>query len=81
MSPLADFLTSRSLRILVRRMRRMLRVRAAFEATRSSEDQLQLAYEQVVATARRTCTRRDDDSRMVHRADEQGRSEQKKEAT
>lgn len=61
-------------------MRRVLRVHAAFEATRCSEAQQLLAYEQVVPTVRRTC-RRDDDSLTSQRADEQPRSVQRKVAT
>lgn len=55
MSWAAVFLTSRSLWILVRCMRRVLRIRAAFEPMRSTQDQLQFAYECVVPTVRRTC--------------------------
>jgi hypothetical protein len=55
MGGVAIFLTSRSLRILVAYMRRVLRVRTAFEATRCAEEQLQLAYERVVPTVRRAC--------------------------
>jgi hypothetical protein len=52
------------------RMRRMLRVRAAFEPTRCSEEQLQLAYEQVVQMVRRAYARGDHESPMSPRADE-----------
>lgn len=55
MSWTAVFLTSRSLWIVVRCMRRVLRVRTAFEPTRCSEEQLQLAYEHVAPTVRRAC--------------------------
>jgi hypothetical protein len=42
-------------------MRRVLRVRTAFEPTRSSAQQLQFAYERVVETVRRTlCIDRND---------------------
>ena len=43
--------------LVVESMRRVLRIRTAFEPTRSSEQQLQLAYERVVETIRRTLTR------------------------
>lgn len=42
---------------VVRYMRRVLRVRMVFESTRMSAQQLQFAYEQVVATAWRTPAR------------------------
>ncbi len=55
MSCVAIFLTSRSLRILVLCMRRVLRVRTAFEPSRCAEEQLELAYEHVMPTVRRAC--------------------------
>ena len=55
MSWAAVFLTSRSLWILVRCMRRVLRVRAAFEPTRSTQEPLQFAYECAVPMVRRAC--------------------------
>lgn len=42
---------------VVELVRRVLRIRTAFEPTRSSEQQLQLAYGRVVETVRRTLTR------------------------
>ena len=47
------FLTSSTFdRVVVCMRRRVLQVRTAFEATRSSAQQLQLAYQQVVETVR-----------------------------
>jgi hypothetical protein len=62
MIAVAIFLTSQSTWILVQCMRRVLRVRAAFEPTRSSDDQLVFAYEQVVPTVRRALGRRDNEA-------------------
>jgi hypothetical protein len=42
-------------------MRRVLRIAIAFEQTRCSDDQLALAYEHVVPTARRALRSRDDE--------------------
>jgi len=64
----AVFLTSHSMRILVRCMRRVLRIGVAFEPTRCSEDQLALVYEQVVPTVRRALGRRDDPPTLKQRA-------------
>jgi hypothetical protein len=46
--------------ILVRCMRRVLRVSAVFEPARCSDEQLALAYEQVVPTVRRALSRQED---------------------
>jgi hypothetical protein len=50
------FLTLHAIRPRGESMRRVLRIRTAFEPTRSSEQQLQLAYERVVETIRRPLT-------------------------
>ncbi len=55
MSAFADFLTTRSLRILVGPMRRNLRIRAAFEPTRPPYEPLVDAYEKVLPTRRSRC--------------------------
>jgi hypothetical protein len=68
MSSVAVFLTSRSTRILVGSMRRVLRVRVAYEATRHSEEQLEVVYEQVVPTVRRAYAHGDDGSSSSQRA-------------
>lgn len=66
------FLTSRRRRILVPCMRRALRVRVVFESTRCADEQLQLAYKQVVPTVRHACApRRGDEPEHI---DEQPRS-------
>ena len=78
MSWAAVFLTSQSLWILVRWMRRVLRVRAAFEPTRCTREQLQLAYESVVPTVRRACGHVDN-ATPVARADDWRRSASRKE--
>jgi hypothetical protein len=53
MSGSAVLLTLRSWWILVRRMRRVLQIRTAFEPARRSQEQMQRVYEQVVPTVRR----------------------------
>jgi hypothetical protein len=65
----AVFLTSRSKWIVVRCVRRVLRIRAAFESTRSSEDKLARAYDEVVPTVRRALGRDDDAAVREQRAD------------
>lgn len=62
-------------------MRRVLRVRVAFEVTRCSEEQQQMAYERVVPTVRRACDRPDRESPTAIRAQQARRSAPKKVAS
>ena len=78
MSWAAVFLTSRSLWILVRCMRRLLRVRTVFGPTRCTQEQLQIAYECVVPTVRRACGHVDNATPVAARADDWRRSSVRK---
>lgn len=74
MTAFVAFLTSVPFGRVVRYMRRVLRVRTVFESTRTSAQQLQFAYEQVVATARRTTARVKDPVSHTKSAEAQRRS-------
>ena len=58
----AVFLTSLVFGLVRECMRRVLRILTAFEPTRLSDGQLQLAYERLVETLRRTASRDSDDA-------------------